>query len=165
GRSPQLLRASRGGSAPLSFDSSTGQLAIRADVGEHTVREAFATDGFVDVTVDGQGHSSNPRSASFDSALSGATAATVTGVRYDGGGQDTLILGSQHLAGGFTVQAAGATVVTESVVTAGPLAIQAPNITVRGTVRASSVALAASGWVTVDAVGQIDAMPSPRRAG
>src|SRR5216683_462372 len=124
GRSPGLLAASRAGSAPLSFDSSTGQLAIRPDVGEHTVRESLAADGYVDVTVDGQGHSSNPRSVSFDSAVSGATAATVTGIRFAGGGQDTLTLGSQHLASGFAVQAANATVVTENVVAAGPLAIQ-----------------------------------------
>jgi hypothetical protein len=81
GRSPGFLAAARGASGPLSFDTSTGQLAIRPDGGEHTVRESLATDGFVDVTVDGQGHSSNPNSVSFDNALSGATAATVTGVR------------------------------------------------------------------------------------
>ena len=89
----------------MSFDVSTGQLAIRADGGDHTVREALAADGFVDVTLDGQHHSSNPRSASFDSGLAGATGATVAGIRFDGGGQDTLILAPQHPAGGFTVQA------------------------------------------------------------
>jgi hypothetical protein len=165
GRSPGLLAASRGGSAPLSFDSSTGQLAIREDVGEHTVRESLATDGFVDVTLDGQGHSSNPSATSFDSALAGATAATVAGIGFDGAGQDTLILGSQHLAGGFTVQAAGATVVTESVVTAGPLAIQAPNITVSGALQGSTVSLAAPEWVNIDAAGRIDAVPSAGRSG
>src|SRR5207245_1957715 len=128
-RSGELLAASRGGS--ISFDPSTGQLAIRPDPGDHTVREALAADGFLEVTLDGQRHSSNPRSTSFDSALAGASGATVAGIRYDGGVQDTLMLGSQRLAGGLTVHAAGATVVTEAVDTAGPLTIQAPNITVR----------------------------------
>src|SRR5216683_1554479 len=158
GRSLDMFAASGAGSSGLgsvSFDVSTGQLAIRADAGEQTVREAVSADGFVDVTLDGQGHSSNPRSVSFDSALSGATAATVAGVRYDGGSHDTLILGSQHLAGGFTVQAAGATVVTENVVAAGPLAIQAANITVSGALQGSTVSLAAPAWVNIDAAGRI----------
>src|SRR5216683_4844987 len=155
-----------GGASPLStrsnlsFDTASGQLAIRANAGEHTVREALAADGFVDVTFDGQHHSSNPSSVSFDRALVGATGATVAGIRFDSGGQDTLILGSQHLAGGFRVQATGATVVTENVVTAGPLAIKAPNITVSGALQGSRVALAASDWVIVNAAGRIDAGPS-----
>jgi hypothetical protein len=144
------------GPVRLSFQSSTGQLAIQAGGGDHTVREAATADGFVDVTLDGQDHSSSPRSASFDSALSGATTATVAGIRFDGGGQDTLTLGSQHLAGGLSVQAAGATVVAQDVVTAGPLAIQAPDITVSGVLRGSTVALAASSWVNIEAAGRID---------
>jgi hypothetical protein len=156
GHPAQLVAAG----AALSFDASTGQLAIRTDAGNHSVREAPSPDGFVDVTVDGQAHSSNPRSASFDSALAGATGSTLTGIRFAGGAQDTLTVGSQQLAGGLTVQATGATVVTENVVTAGPLAIQAPNITVSGTLEGSRVALAASGWVTVNATGRIQAAAS-----
>ena len=106
GHSPPLFAA-----APaLSFNGSTGQLAIRTTAGEHTVREASTPSGFVDVTLDGQDHTSDPRSAFFDSALAGATNATVTGIRFTGSGQDTLTLGSQHLAGDLTVQATGATV-------------------------------------------------------
>jgi hypothetical protein len=143
--------------AALSFNRSTGQLAIRTGAGQHTVREETAPDGFVDVTVDGQDHSSNPRSASFDSALSGTTTVTMAGIRFGSGGQESLILGSQHLADGFTVQAAGGNVVTQDVATTGTLAIQASNITVSGALRGGSIVLTASGWVTVQATGAIDA--------
>jgi hypothetical protein len=141
----------------LSFHPSTGQLAIQTGTGEHTVREAPTPDGFIDVTIDGQAHSSNPRSASFDRALAGATGSTVTGIGLQRSGQDTLTVAAQPGAGGFTIQAAGATVITNNVATSGPLAIQAANITVNGALQGSSVSLAASGWVTVNAVGQIDA--------
>ncbi len=114
GRSAGLLAAA-GAASLLSFDGSTGQLVIRADAGEHTVREGLGADGFVEVTLDGQPHSSNPRSAAFDSGLAGATDGTVAGVRFDGGGQSTLIVGSQHLPRSLTVQATGATVITQDV--------------------------------------------------
>jgi hypothetical protein len=149
----------------LAFNRSTSQLTIQAHAGSHTVREAVTADGFVDLALDGQHHSSNPASASFDRALAGASAATVAGIRFEGGGQDTLVLGSQRLAGAFTVQAVGATVITQNVVTAGPLAVQAPNITVRGAAQGSTISLAASGWVTVDAGGRLDAVPSRGREG
>ena len=55
--------------------------------------------------------------------------------------------------------------VTQNVAASGPLAIQAPNITVSGALQGSSVALAASGWVNVEAAGRIDAVPSSGRAG
>jgi hypothetical protein len=110
---------------------------MRLGAGQHTVREAAAVNGFIDVAIDGQRHSSNPSSSSFDGALTGATTSTVTSVRLSGGAQDTLVLGSQQLAGALTVQA--------------------PNITVSGAVQASTVSLAASGWVTVDAASRIDA--------
>src|SRR5207302_1589325 len=41
GRS-QLLAATGGGSAPLSFDPATGQLTIQENAGDHNVREAVA---------------------------------------------------------------------------------------------------------------------------
>jgi hypothetical protein len=151
--------------APLAFDAASGQLAIQEEGGVHTVSEALTAAGFVDVTLDGQEHSSNPRSASFDQALAGATGATVAGIRYAGGGQDTLTLGSQQVAGGLTVQASGATVITENVATTGSLAIQAPNITVNGALQGSSVSLAASGWVTVNATGRIASAPAGTKGG
>jgi hypothetical protein len=158
-----LLAAARGSSGSLAFDAARGQLAIRTAEGEHTAREAISSDGFVDVTLDGQDHSSNPRSASFDRALAGATGATVAGIRFAGGSQDTLTLGSQQVADALTVQATGSTVVAENVATTGSLTIQAANITVNGAVQGKSVALAASGWITVNATGRIDT--SSGRAG
>src|SRR5262249_48844762 len=145
GHSTDLFASGAVSSSPLSFDGTTGQLVIQAPAGQHTVRETVAADGFVNVTLDGHMHSSNPGSAAFDRGLAGATNVTVHGIRYAGAGQDTLILGTQQLPGGLTIQATGATVRTEEVNTAGPLAIQAPNITVRGMVRGSSVSLAAPG--------------------
>jgi hypothetical protein len=166
----QVVKAGSDGSAKrlplmfaapaLFFDASTGQLAVRAGFGEHTVREALVANGFVDLTLDGQHHSSDARSAAFDSGLAGATSTTVTGIRFDG--QGTLTLDTRRSAGGWTVQAAGATVVTEDVATSGPLVIQASNIAVSGSLRGSNVALVASGWVTVDAAGRVDAASTGR---
>ena len=119
GGSAGLLAASRGSSAPLAFDASSGQLAIREDAGVHTASEAVTTDGFVDVTLDGQDHSNNPLSASFDRAPSRCYRQYRDRHSFAGGGQDTLILGSQQVAGGLTVQASGGTVVTQNVAATG----------------------------------------------
>jgi hypothetical protein len=81
----------------------------------------------------------------------------VAGIRFEGSGQDTLTLGSQQLASGLSIQATGATVVTQDVITSGSLVIQAPDITVSGSLQGSSVALAASGWVDIGAASRIDA--------
>jgi hypothetical protein len=141
-----------------SFDTSTGQLTIRADSGADTIREAVAADGFVNVTLDGRMHSSDPSSTSYDSALAGATATTVAGIHFGGGARDTLVVGPQHLARGMTVQAGGSSVTMENVVTLAPLTVQAANITVSGTLQCSSVALVALDWVTVNAGSTIDAV-------
>jgi hypothetical protein len=116
----------------LSFDLSTGQLAIRADAGDHSVREAVAADGFVQVTLDGGQHSSNPRSGNFDNTLAGATSSSLSQVRFDGaGGKNTLVVAAQNLPHGLAATAAGAEVVTEDVTVAGRLAIQAQDVTVQ----------------------------------
>ena len=141
----------------LSFNRSTGQLAIQAPSGGQTVQESVTAGGFVDVTVNGQHHSSNPSAASYDGALAGATASTVSGIRFQGSSADTLMLGSQQEPGGLMVQAGVATVVTQDIVTSGPLAIQAGNITVSSSLQSNSLTLVASGWVTIDATGRIDA--------
>jgi hypothetical protein len=144
GRSSQLLAAALPDSTPLAFDQATGQLAIREDSGEHTVREGIAADGFVEVTLDGQLHSSNPGSGSFDRALAGATNATIADIHFAGAAQDTLVLDSQQLAGGLTVQA--------------------PNITVHGAVQAGSVALTAAAWVNIESAARTDAVASHGQA-
>jgi hypothetical protein len=144
-------------SAQLLFNALTGELAIRGDAADHTIRQTFTPAGFLDVTVGGQHRSSDPASAFFDQSLAGATDATLAGIRFDGGGQETLILGPQALLGNLTVRAAGAAVVTEDVAAAGALTIQAQSITVDGTLRGSAIALVGSGWVTIDAHGVLTA--------
>ena len=84
---------------------------------------------------------------------------TVTGIHLAGGGEDTLVLGSQQVAGGLTVQASGGTVVTQNVAATGPLAIQSPNITINGALQGSSVSLAVPGWVAVNAAGRVNSVP------
>jgi hypothetical protein len=124
-------------SASVLFDSFTGELAIRTDAGDNVVREVLTAGGFLDVTANGQEYSSDPTSAAFDKSLAGASDTTLAGIRFDGGGgQDTLILGSQTLPDSLTVSATGA------------------NITVDGAVHSSAITLAGSGWVTI-AVGAL----------
>jgi hypothetical protein len=141
--------------SPL-FDAPSGILTLRGDAGDNTIRETVSPGGFLELTCDGQLHSSDPASASFDQALAGASAGSLAGLSLDGrGGSDTLILGRQMLAGGLRVSAAGATVVTQDVAAAGPVAIVAQAVTIRGTLRGSSIALDASGLVTVAAAGSV----------
>jgi hypothetical protein len=71
-------------SASLLFDPVAGNLSILGDAVSSTVRESLSRTGFVDVAVDDQRHSGDPASAFFDPALAGATAATLTGIRFDG---------------------------------------------------------------------------------
>src|SRR5262249_104713 len=131
-----LLMAAAQNCPPLSFDSVTARWAIGEQNGNHAVGEGLTANGFVEVTLDGDLHSSDPTSRSFDRALAGATRATVSGIRYNGSGQDTLTLGSQKvISGGLTIQATGATVVTQDVAASGPLAIQASDVTVSGALR------------------------------
>jgi hypothetical protein len=143
--------------APLGFDAATGLLAVQGDAGGGAVREAVSPAGFLELTVGGRLHSGDPAAASFDPALAGATASTLAGIRFDGGGQGTLVLGPQSLAGSLTVHAAGAQVITQDVAVAGQLVVQAPQITVGGDLRGRAVALASAGWVGVQAAGRIDA--------
>src|SRR6516162_4565717 len=149
-------------SASLVFDSAAGNLAIFGDAADTTIRQMFSSTGFLEVAVDGQGHSSNPRSAFFDKALAGAGAGTLAGIRFDGGGgHDTLILAwdgfENRPTGSLAVSAAGADVVAEDLTIAGALTIQAQRISVDGPVRASAIAFTGSAWVTIEAGGQLAA--------
>ncbi|HLJ91609.1 MAG TPA: hypothetical protein VKU02_00315 [Gemmataceae bacterium] len=142
-RMPQMFAA-----APhMAFDAATGQLTIRSDAGQHTVHTTLTADGFVDVSLDGQRHSSNPASPSFDRALAGTTESALTGIRYVGSSGDTLSLDSQQPAAALHLQAAGASVVLGNVVTSGPLAVLASNVTVTGVVQSSRIDVAAGVFV------------------
>ena len=140
----------------LLFDTPSGILALHGSARDNTLREAVNPAGFLELTLDGQVHSSDPASAAFDPGLAGATRATLTGLRYDGpGGDATLILGPQQLAGGLRVSATGVRVLAEDMTAAGPVEIAAPAITVRGNLRGSSLALNSPGLVTVEPAGSL----------
>jgi hypothetical protein len=141
-------------SVSLLFDLVAGKLSLLGDATASTVRESVSRTGFVEVAVDGQRHSGNPASAFFDPALATATAGTLAGIRFDGGGQDTLILGTQQLAGSLAVSG-DAAVVADGVGVARRLSIQAPSIDVTGHVDAGDIALSAPGLVTVEASGRL----------
>src|SRR5258707_10634057 len=112
----------------LLFDAAAGGLYLHGGAGDHTVRETLNSAGFLEVAFDGRCHSSDPTSAFFDPALAGADASTLAGIRFEtGGGHDTLILGTQQLAGSLAVHT-DADVLTEDVTVAGLLAIQAPTV-------------------------------------
>src|SRR5262249_39199923 len=141
-------------SANLPFDRVTGELVIRGDSGDNTVRQALTPDGFLEGTLDGRRLSSNPASALFDPALAGANFVNLTGIRFEGGGgEDTLTLGTQFVDHPLTVSAPGTAVVTENLAVTGPLSIRAQDITVSGSLHGGALTLAASGWVTVEPKG------------
>jgi autotransporter-associated beta strand protein len=143
--------------APLFFDPSAGQLALHAPAGTHTVRETLTANGFVDVALDGRLYSSDPALVWFDPALAGVRRSTLSDIRFDGSSQDTLILGSQALAGSLRVEVSGGSVTTDDVTVAGSLTIDAPSITVAGTLRGPAIALRSPGWVRVEAGGSLSA--------
>jgi hypothetical protein len=129
------------------FDAPSSILALRGDAGDNTVRETLSAGGFLELALDGQRHSSDPTSAYFDKALAGARAGTLAGLWFDGGGHDTLTLGSQRLAGGLQVNAPGVTVVIETVSAIGPVAITAQAVTVTGTLAGSRLDVTADRFV------------------
>jgi hypothetical protein len=132
----------------LLFDAPHGTVVLHGDAGDNTLRESLSPNGFLELTLDGQRHSSDPNSAFFDQALAGAGAGTLAGLGFDGGGgRDTLILGSQQLPGSFRVNAAGVTVVSEDVTAAGPVAITAQAVMVNGTLRGRQIDVTASLFV------------------
>src|SRR5262249_27416820 len=95
--------------------------------------EAVSPAGFLELTVDGQPHSSDPASAAFDPQLAGATRTTLTGLRFDApGGDATLTLGTQQLARGLRVSAPAARVVAEDLTLAGPLEVDSGSHTFAG---------------------------------
>jgi hypothetical protein len=153
-----LLPAANGsaGASPLRFDPATGLLAIHADASGETVREGVSPGGFLEVTLAGRQHSSDPASAFFDAALAGAGAASLSAIRLEGS-PTPLQLGSQTLAGDLSVRADGPVTVTGSVASAGPLALTAPALTVRGSLRGATVDLASPGLVNVAAKGSVAA--------
>jgi hypothetical protein len=144
-------------SVSVFFDSAAGNLSLLGDGSDDTIRQTLSSAGFLEVAVDGQQHSSDPKSAFFDQALAGANAGNLAGIRFDGGGgQDMLILGAEQLAGNLTVSADGV-VRTQDVTVGGRLVIQAPTVSVGGNLRGGDVTLDAAGFVTIEAGGLLTA--------
>jgi hypothetical protein len=139
--------------AALLFDPASGGVAIRDQSSDDTVQEAVTGGDFLEITIDGQRHSSDPSSAFFDNALAGATGSTLRGLSFDSGGHNTLILGPQKLPGSLTVLAPDAAVDLTDVTTVADLTIQADSITVAGALHASAVTLAGSSMVTIETRG------------
>ena len=141
-------------SGNLFFDPSSGAVVIRGQAADNTVRESITEDGFLEVGIDGRQYSSNPGSASFDRDLMGATESTLTGIRYEnGGGHDTLTIGSQTITGSFMVSAPGAEVITQDIGAGGQLGIEAESITVSGALYGREIGLSASGLISVETEG------------
>ncbi len=151
---PRGVSVSRLAPNSVAFDPWSGAVLIRGDGAGHTIQEGLTARGFLQVTLDGQPHSSDPASTAFDPLLAGATAARITAIQLNGG-QDTLTLGSQQLTGGLTVSAPAATVVTQDLTVGGSVTIQAADVTVRGTLQASAVRLAATDWVNIEDTGRV----------
>jgi hypothetical protein len=144
------------GAGPLRFDPAAGLLAIH-DGGGDAVHEGVDAAGFLVVGVAGRGHSSDPCSTAFDPALAGAGRASLRTIHLEGGGQTTLVLDGQALAGGLTVSADGPVTVAGEVAAAGDLAVAAPVVTVRGRLQAPAVDLASSGLLNVAAGAVVSA--------
>jgi hypothetical protein len=149
---PQAELTSASGN--LFFDLSTGQLNIRGEKGENTVRETMTPAGFVEVMIGNQQHSSDPSAADYDGNLAGATERTMTAIRYvSSGGHDTLSLGSVSTAGSFMVSAPGAEIVAQDIGVGGQLGIEADRITVGGALYGREIGLLATGLISVETAG------------
>jgi hypothetical protein len=144
--------------APVTFDPASGWLEVWGNGRSDTIREAMTPDGFLDITLAGRLHSSDPASDRFDPALAGAGRGSLAGIRLVGGhGNASLLLTSQTLARGLAVQTDGPLMVTGAVRAAGPVAVAAPTITVYGSLDAPAVDLVSPGLVNVASAGAVDA--------
>ena len=150
--------ASTAAASNLYYNAPSGQLVIRPDGGENTVRESLTPDGFLEVMLNSDLHSSDPASVSFDANLAGAGRGMINGIRYESSGSDnTLTLGRQIWSSNFTVAAGNADVIVEDLDVAGRLAVAGQRITVEGQIHAGSVSLAGAGWVDIEAKGSVRA--------
>jgi hypothetical protein len=142
---------------PLAFDPASGWLAIWGEETGDAIRERLNAGGFLEVTVGGQVHSSDPASVQFDPALAGAGRQTLTGIRVDGGSPAPLELAAQTLNHGLAVQTHGPVTVAGTIQSAGRMALAGSAISVRGQLQATAVDLAAAGLVSVTARGTVTA--------
>ncbi len=143
--------------APLAFDRAGGWLAVWGQHGGDAIRETISSDGFLQVTLDGQTHSSDPTSAAFDPALTGAGRDNLAGLRVYGDNPEPLELAAQTLSRGLAVQTTGSVIVAGAVQSAGQVTLTASAISVRGSLQAAAVDLTSVGLVNVTARGTVAA--------
>ncbi len=146
GRSPlgrQLLRLeiledrTLPSAAPLAlqFQRSDGLLSIAGSTNGPVVSASLSSTGFVQLNAGGQVYSSDPSSTGYDSALAGATGATLKGIQLDGSpASDHLVLGNLRIAGGFAVGTDGILEVQGQLSAGGPIQLSAHAVLVTGQV-------------------------------
>ncbi len=142
---------------PLAFDRAGGWLAIWGQSGGDAIREAISPDGFLQVTLDGRTHSSDPASAAFDPTLAGAGRNNLAGLRVYGDSPAPLELAAQTLSRGLAIQTTGPVIVTGAVQSTGQVTLLASAISVRGSLQAAAVDLTSAGLVDVTARGTVAA--------
>lgn len=153
--------------SPLSahFDAAAGLLSLAGTVTDHAASVSVSGSGFVEVTAGGRVLSSDPHSASYASALAGATAQSLRAIQLSGdAGGDDLILGNLHVAGGLSVSSDGIVDVQGQLTAAGAIQISAHSALLGGQLQSTGLAVSAAnvlqsgalssaGSVRIDAVG------------
>jgi len=140
--------------APLSwqFQRSEGLLSLVSGATDPVVSASLSPSGFVQLNVGGKLHSSDPHSASYDSALAGATGQSLQAIQLNGNaGLDHLVLGNLSLASGLTVQCDGLVDIHGQVSAGGPIQLSGQAVLVSGQVRADG----ASGGSIVVTAGSV----------
>ncbi len=133
--------------AAAGFDFSTGSLSITGG----TVQVAFAGDGDLALTVNGQGYSSDPAAQSYDPALGGATEATLQQISLSGSPADSLTLNGLTTTGGLTISSDGGVTLAGNIDVAGRLTVTAATLDVQGAISGSSLVLSTTGLLNVKA--------------
>jgi len=142
--------------SPVAFDSATGLLAIASPAPGDAIRISLAGSD-LEITLDGQGYSSNPTSAAFDPALQGASAANLAFLQLSGPGQGSLLLTDFHAAHNLTVCTDGAVRLAGQVDSTATLDVQGQTLEVAGAVHGLDLALTSTGLLTIDGGGRVDA--------
>lgn len=154
--------------SPLSahFDAAAGLLSLAGTATDHAAAVSLSGAGFVEVTAGDRVLSSDPYSASYASALAGATAQSLKAIQLSGDASgDDLILGNLHVAGGLSVSSDGIVDVQGQLSAAGAIQISAHAALLGGQLQSAGFAVSAdnviqSGAVVSAASVRIDAAGS-----
>ena len=92
----------------VAFNQASGVLTVRGDQADNVVRESIATDGYLELEINGARWSAQPFSQNFDPNLAGATSTSLRGILVvSGGGHDQFVMADQTLARSLWVQSDG----------------------------------------------------------